>query len=176
MDARSAEAVDSVLPDQTLFEAAIVPHRSLGPRGFKVLVAIFAATSLYITTLLWLLGAWPVIGFSGVEVGLAILLIRMNGRATRECELVLLSERVLRIVRTDPRGRRQECALPPTWLNVVLQERRGRVPLLLVAVHGKREEIGAKLGEREKRDLAKALAEALHRLRNPRFDNPQLRG
>jgi hypothetical protein len=30
------------------------------------------------------------------------------------------------------------------------------------------------LGEAEKRDLSVALAGALHRLRNPRFDNPQL--
>ena len=38
-----------------------------------------------------------------------------------------------------------------------------------------RVEIARSLGEDEKRDLADALGEALHRWRNPRFDNPQLR-
>ena len=36
-------------------------------------------------------------------------------------------------------------------------------------------EVGAELGEAEKRDLAEALNLALHRHRNPVFDNPQLR-
>jgi hypothetical protein len=36
-------------------------------------------------------------------------------------------------------------------------------------------EVGASLGEHEKRDLAEALRDALDRWRHPRFDNPQLR-
>jgi hypothetical protein len=39
-----------------------------------------------------------------------------------------------------------------------------------------REQVATALGEREKRDLAAALRAALHRYRNPVFDNPQLRG
>jgi uncharacterized membrane protein len=41
---------------------------------------------------------------------------------------------------------------------------------------GVREEIGAELGEAERRDLGAALDAALHRLRNPVFDNAVLRG
>jgi uncharacterized membrane protein len=40
---------------------------------------------------------------------------------------------------------------------------------------GQRIEVGSALGEPEKRDLAEALAAAVHRLKNPVFDNPQLR-
>jgi hypothetical protein len=40
--------------------------------------------------------------------------------------------------------------------------------------HGVREEIGATLGEEEKRDLWSALRHSLYQLRNPSFDNPQL--
>lgn len=158
-----------------LFEAALVPHRSLSPRGLRLLLALLGLLSFYTMTLLWLIGAWPVIGFSGVEVGLAIALIRVHGRGARPCELVVLSERALRIVRTDARGRRRECVLEPGWLNVQLVERRGRVPALLLVARGVREEIGAALGEAAKRELAHSLAAALHRLRNPRFDNAQLR-
>jgi len=60
-------------------------------------------------------------------------------------------------------------------LNVVIEEPPGRVPRLLLVAHGIREEIATTLGEDEKRDLSTALEGALHRLRNPRFDNPQLR-
>jgi hypothetical protein len=48
------------------------------------------------------------------------------------------------------------------------------VPRLLLVGRGAREEIAAALGETEKRELWSALHEALHLLRNPRFDNPQL--
>ena len=88
---------------------------------------------------------------------------------------MLLSEDALRIVRTDRRGRRQERVLPVGWLNAVLEEPPGRVPRLLLVAHGVREEIATALGEAEKRDLWAALRDALHRLRSPRFDNPQLR-
>jgi hypothetical protein len=49
------------------------------------------------------------------------------------------------------------------------------VPKLVLTRHGVNEEIGAALGEAEKRDLAGCLRGALHRARNPVFDNPQLR-
>jgi uncharacterized membrane protein len=57
----------------------------------------------------------------------------------------------------------------------MLEEVPGRIPRLLLVSRALRCEIGAALGEAEKRDLAGALSTALHRLRNPIFDNPQLR-
>jgi uncharacterized membrane protein len=122
----------------------------------------------------WLIGAWPVACFGVVEIGLAAFLLLLNARRARASELILLSEDTLRIVRTDPRGQRIESVLPVGWLNALLEEPPGRVPRLLLVAHGVREEIAASLGEAEKRDLSVALAGALHRLRNPRFDNPQL--
>ena len=123
----------------------------------------------------WLIGAWPVAGFGVVEIGLAIFLLRLNASRARASELVLLSEDALRIVRTDRHGRRKERVLPVGWLNAVLEEPPGRVPRLLLVARGVREEIADALGEEEKRDLGRRLRDALHRLRNPRFDNPQLR-
>ena len=65
--------------------------------------------------------------------------------------------------------------LPSAWLNVVMEEAPGRIPRLLLSVRQQREEIGKVLGETAKRDLARALRDALHKARNPSFDNPQLR-
>jgi len=158
-----------------LFQAVIVPHRSLSPRGVVILLVSIALMCSVTALRFWLIGAWPVILFSVVEVGLAILLIGLNARRGRASELVLLEHDSLRLVRTDPRGRRQERQLNPAWLNVVLEEAPGRVPRLLLTARDVREEIGVVLGEAEKRDLAAALRAALHRARNPRFDNPQLR-
>jgi uncharacterized membrane protein len=158
----------------TVFEAVIVPHRSLSPRGLAILIAVLVALCGLVGLRFWLIGAWPVACFGAVEIGLAVLLLWLNATRARASELILLSEDALRIVRTDRRGRRAERVLSVGWLNARLEEPPGQVPRLLLVAHGVREEIATSLGEIEKRDLSKALADALHRLRSPRFDNPQL--
>lgn len=158
-----------------LFEAVIVPHRSLSRRGLLWLQAVIIGLCCLTGLRFWMLGAWPVLAFSVVEVGLAVTLLTLNARHARASELVLLSEDSVRLVRTDARGQRQEQSIDSAWLNVVLEENPGRVPRLLLVARNLREEIGVVLGEAEKRDLASALGTALHRARNPSFDNPQLR-
>lgn len=159
---------------KALFEAVIVPHRSLTRRGFYWLILVVSALSALITFFCLRLGAWPVVGFNGVEVALAFLLLHWHSEtAKRESEVLLLSESGLSIRRSN-RGRREEKMLPVQWLKVVLEERRGRVPALILAAHGVHEEIARSLGEEEKRDLAEALAAAFDRMRHPKFDNPQL--
>ena len=130
--------------------------------------------SVCTSTLFWWLGAWPVAGFNGVEIATALLLLRHNARAVRSNEVILLSPSSLRIIRTDRNGNRTEQDMPPAWLRMELQERPGRVPGLYLLSRGTRIEIAASLGEPEKLDLARALEDALHRWRNPRFDNRQL--
>lgn len=159
-----------------LFEAVIVPHRSLSRRGLRLLLAAIALICCVNAAVFIRIGAWPVGGFTGVELVLAAVLLRLNASAARASEMLLLTPAELRIVRTDPKGRRQECVLSPAWLTVQFEERPGRVSGLWLATRGMREEIARSLGEDAKRDLAHALTDALHRWRNPRFDNPQLQG
>lgn len=158
-----------------LFEAVIVPHRSLSPRGLIILICAIAGLCSLTALRFWLIGAWPVIGFSVIEVGLALVMLWLNAHRAKASELVLLTEDGVRIVRTSPRGERQERLLRSAWLNVVVEEAPGRVPRLILAARNIREEIGNVLGEVEKRDLAAALGAALHRSRHPVFDNAQLR-
>lgn len=163
------------MDDAPLFQAVIVPHRSLSRTGLRrLLIAICGLCGATAAMFAWL-GAWPVGGFTGVELLLAAALFRLNARAAKGSELVMLDASSLRIIRTDPRGRRRELSLSPSWLNLSLEERPGRVPALMLTARKHRVEVGLSLGEDEKRDLAQALGAALHRLRNPRFDNPQLR-
>lgn len=159
----------------TAFEAVIVPHRSLSRGGLIVLVSVLCGLSALTAGAFWLLGARLVAGFSGVEMLLAVTMLRYNARGARSSEVLLLSGDRLQLIRTGADGKRVERALPTAWLSAVLEERQGSVPLLWLTGRGVREQIAAALGEAEKRDLATALQAALYRLRNPVFDNPQLR-
>ena len=157
------------------FEALIVPHRSLTTRGLCWVIGLLGGLALLIGVRFWLLGAWPVLPFGALEVGLVLWMLRVNTRQARGSELILLNDDELRIVRTEPTGKRRERVMSPFWLTVTLQERNGRVPMLVLSRKGVSEEIASALGEAEKRDLAASLTRALHRVHNPVFDNPQLR-
>ena len=157
-----------------LFQALLRPHRSLSPGALKGVIGVMLGGSLLVTGAMALLGAWPVIGFNGADIALAVFLIRLNMRAARATETISLRADGLEICSTDLRGRQERRVLPAYWLRVVLEERPGTVPKLLLQSQGAHAEIARQLGEVEKRALAAELEAALHRWRTPRFDNPQL--
>jgi len=53
------------------------------------------------------LGAWPIFGFCGAEWLLFYVCFRLNYRAARLRERVLLTPALLTVERRDPRGRTQ---------------------------------------------------------------------
>ena len=157
-----------------LFQATLRPHRSLSRRGVWMVIGLMLTGSAWVTALMLLLGALPVIGFNVAEMGLAIYLFRLNIRAARATEVIILTEDALTVCQTDMKGRRREFSMAPYFLKVSLEERQGSVPVLALTARNTRQIIGVALGDAEKRDLAAALAEALRRWRTPVFDNPQL--
>ena len=166
----------SARPDPILFEAVCTPARSLGRRGLTVLTVGLVAAPLCVGLAFTILGAWPVLGFTGLESALVLGLLLLHRRwAARSMEVLILTEDRLSIRRTDQRGQRQHLSLDPYWARLRLEERPGRVSLLVLRQRDREIEIGRLLGEDQKRDLAEALDGALRRYREPVFDNPQLR-
>jgi uncharacterized membrane protein len=161
--------------DAVRFEAVIVPHRSLSPAGMRWVMAGLLGLSALISTGLWFLGAWPVIGFPGFGALLALWLVRRNAAQARAREFLVLSARELVVLRYDGAKWRDASRFEPYWLRARLEERPGRTPALVLRDRARLMEIATALGEEEKRDLAASLQAALERLRNPVFDNPQLR-
>ena len=98
-----------------LFEAVIVPHRSLGKRGLRALMGALAALSVCVAIGLWIAGAWPVIGFTGLEAALAVWLLGRHASVEGQSEVLLLSDDGLRIIRSARRSR-CEMHVPIGWL------------------------------------------------------------
>lgn len=158
-----------------MFEALVTPHRSLGRHGMRWVVGLLCGFSGVISMGLWWAGAWPVVGFNGAEIGLAVWLLRSNARNGAASEVLILSGASLRIVRTDAAGEREERVLQPGWLRTVLLDDPHRSPVLWLLDRQTRLRVGASLSEAEVRSLHRALTTALDRLQRPGFDNPQLR-
>jgi uncharacterized membrane protein len=157
-----------------VFEALIVPYRSLSPRGVVVLVAVLCFLAALVIARFLLIGAWPVVAFSALEVPLVFVLLILNIRRARASEMILLDTGKVTVVRTDQRGLRSTVTLSSAWLRVDRDSDRTRSRLLLRSRDGALE-IGAFLHDPDRDALYRALAEAIDQVRNPRFDNPQLR-
>jgi uncharacterized membrane protein len=162
------------LAQAPVFEALIVPHRSLRPKGISALIGVFVVLSAAVALRFWLWGAWPVAAFSFIEIPLLTLLLAINQRRARASELIMLDTTELTVIRTDASGRRQREAMPIAWLRIDLDSTRG-IPRIVATSHGRDCEVGTFLHEPDRMSLFDALRSALHDVRNPRFDNPQLR-
>jgi len=145
------------------FRAALRPNSSASPRAFMILAMLLGGVAGATGTVFLLLGAWPVLPFMGLEVGAALLLMRLHRRRTlRETEVLELTERAFRITRTDGQGRVRALALEPYWLRAELSGRPVRVWL---TSHGRSVSVGNALTEDERRDLHASLKQALARWR-----------
>ena len=163
-------------PEPVLFEAVCAPPAGLDGRGLRLVAALVLGLSTLVGLGFALFGAWPVLGFAGLEAALVLSLLGLHQRWSRRAvEVVQLAGGRLTIRRTDWRGRQEEVALDPYWARLMLEERPGRVSRLLLRYRRRTVEIASLLGEEQKRHLAGALGEALRRYREPVFDNPQLR-
>jgi uncharacterized membrane protein len=143
------------------FSAVLTPHRSLGPKGFMVLMGAICVVSFGTGLLFYLLGAWPVIGFMGLDVALIYVAFKLNFRALRLYETVALTREALTVTRVAPSGKAQSWSFNPYWVRLSLQPRLGRSSELSLSSHGKTLVFASFLTDDEREDFASALASAL---------------
>jgi uncharacterized membrane protein len=158
--------------NEVLFDAVITPHRSLGRRGFLLLMLLIGGVSFVCGLAFTVAGAWPVIGFFGIDVALVWLAFRLNYRSGRAVEYVKLTRSTLIIRRFDHRGNGIEIEMQPYWLKVELAGSESAEEIRLRS-HGEIHTVGAFLSPAERVAFANALREALDALRRaPHLDAP----
>src|SRR3989304_2510819 len=153
--------------DPSRFSAVLTPHRSLGAEGFMVVMAAVCLVSFGTGLFFYLLGAWPVIGFMGLDVALIYAAFRLNFRALRLYETVDLTEDALTVTRVAPSGRSQSWSFNPYWVRLSGKPRIGRSSELSIASHGKRLVFASFLTDEEREDFASALSSALSDGKSP---------
>lgn len=148
------------------FRAVLTPYRSLGPRGFLVLMVAVCAVSFAVGLGFFVIGAWPVAGFLGLDAALVYGAFKLNYRSGRTHELVELTPSALTITRVHSTGARETFDFNPYWVRVRLAEGQdGRTDLRL-ASHGREFAFGRFLTDDERREFAHALRQALGAARN----------
>jgi len=151
---------------ETFFERVLLPHRSLPSRNFHLLMGLLFLISLAVGVGFVSIGAWPVIGFFGLDVALVYLAFRLNYRSARQSETIRLAGDVFSVERVSVRGERRLWRFQPFWVRVILEEQTGRSNRLFIASHGRRLVIGDFVAPAIRRELAMTIRDALARWRH----------
>jgi uncharacterized membrane protein len=153
------------MTDTVHFSTLLRPHRSLSQEGFKWVMRGAIAANLLIGLPMYLLGAWPVLGFMGLDVWLLYWLFQRSYLDARRSETLTLTDRELIIDRVAPDGEREQHRLDAYWLRVEDGER------LVVVSRGNRVVVGRFLSPGEREAVGEQLKAALAAVRSPRFDH-----
>jgi uncharacterized membrane protein len=149
-------------PDTPLFSAVMTPNRSLGKRGFGILMLAVAGVSFVAGIIFAVAGAWPVTGFFGLDVLLIYWAFRVNYRDGRAYEEIVVTPTELRFRKVSARGAMTEWRCNPLWVRIDydVHEEFGVQSLHLVS-RGQRRQIAGFLAPEEKESFGKALQAAL---------------
>jgi uncharacterized membrane protein len=164
---------DPVPPEPELFSALLTPHRSLNRTGFLVLMAFLSVVSFGAGVAFWMMGAWPVFGFFGLDVLLVYWAFKVNFRRGKATEEISVTPSELRVRRVSHRGHVVEWVLNPLWVRLDQKAHAefGIEKLYLVS-RGRRVSVASFLGPDEKASFAKALLAALQAAKRGPTYNP----
>jgi len=101
--------------DTPIFEALLTPYRSLGQTGFRVLMGAMLCCWLFVCILFWSIGAWPIIGFFGLDVLMIYLAFRWNYRSANAREEISVSRAALHIRKYEASGKMTTYLFHPFW-------------------------------------------------------------
>lgn len=147
---------------EPIFSAVLTPHRSLTPRGLAVVMGLIGVCSFITGTVFYLAGAWPVVGFMGLDVALIYLAFRLNNRQARAFEEISVTHEALTVRKVSAQGAGESFGFDPHWTRLeVARKPDWGVTGLWLAAKGGRLPIATFLNPEERASFADALSKAL---------------
>jgi uncharacterized membrane protein len=150
-------------------DARLWPNRSLSVRGFQIVMLALAAASFVAGLVFLSMGAWPVVGFFGLDILLVWLAFRASYRAgRREKEEVRVTAERIDVARHDPRGGVRRWTLSPYFAKVDLAEPEDSHPEVSLRAGPDSLPLATCLAPEERRSFAGALQQAIDAARRER--------
>ncbi len=144
------------------FVAELTPYRSLGRKGFVVLMVFISFTCLVSGVMFLVMGAWPVFLFMGIDVLIIWVAFKINYRAAKARELVSVGSDELRVQKYDPKGRVIEHVFNPYWARFEV-DRHEEYGITAMWIKCRNEEltIGSFLNPHDRESFAVAFGQAI---------------
>ena len=152
--------------DPPAFEAVLYPNQPPPARNLVILLAAVFGVAIGVSIGFFLAGAWPVVGFIGVELLLLAVCLVWARRMATYAEHIRLDDTGLHIETTTGRRTLRRWRFEPYWVRVRLDEVRPGEPALRLTAQGRTLTIGRFLKPEERSDVAAALEQALARYRH----------
>lgn len=152
----------NAINSEPIFNAVLTPYRSLGRTGFKILVAITLAVTLFNVVFFLVADALPVAMFFGLDVALLYGAFYLNYRSARVREEVSISRTELEIRKVAPSGRAKVSRYNPFWAKFqVDRHREYGITSMAVTGEGRRTVFGSFLNPDDRESFARAFTSAL---------------
>lgn len=163
----SFENIDININTACLFKVILRPNTSLSQKGFLCLMVGMALVALIVGLGFMIMGAWPVLGFLGLDIVLVYAAFKANYRWARKYERISLFKRLLLVESVCPSGRTKRWRLEPSWLQVEIRNPAEHCRQLVLSSRGRSLKIGSFLAPEERTELAFALRQALKHCTTP---------
>jgi uncharacterized membrane protein len=151
-----------------LLHLVLTPHRSLGPRGFAILMSVTTLLCSFIALRFLMLSskAWPVAIFMMLDILLLYGAFRLNYRSATEREDIWLAYHTLDVRQRARNGTETCTTLNPQWVRVDLEVLNDFQNRLSLVSHGRRLAVGQFLAPHERTEICETLQSALARLKS----------
>jgi len=136
--------------EQPIFAAELVPYRSLGRKGFRILLMITGTVCAVHAAFFMSTGAWPIGLFFGLDFLLLYGAFWLNYRSGRAREEVYVSRTDLAIRKFTPSGRMTEYWYNPFWTRFFVR-RHDEIGIVSMQVAWPRETHGDRLVSQSRR-------------------------
>ncbi len=150
-----------------LFAATLTPHRSLTRNGLRWVIALTAIAASIPAMIFFSLGAWPIVGFMGLDLLAIWWALSASMRDGRQIEKVTLWPDELELKRIAANGREELLRFNPFFVKLVIDRDYNE---RTIALHLRTREadtvIGAFLNPDDKASFARAFGTALKKARH----------
>lgn len=154
--------------DTIYLDAHLEPNRSLSPKAFGLVMAIVGLASFGGGVIYATMGAWPVIGFFGLDALAIWLCFRASFRQQRQRTRVQVTAKSVRLHHKSADGKEKHAELPTAFTRVELDEPLAWNSWLRIEHGTKAFVIGRFLTPKERKSLADAIRSALAKARSER--------
>jgi uncharacterized membrane protein len=164
--------MSSSSPDapRVYLDAEIRPFRSLSRAGFVLTMSLIGVVSFVAGVFYIAIGAWPVMGFFGLDVLLIWLAFRLSYRQAQLVERVRVTADTVELERRRPSGASRTWRLPTYWARVRIDDPVEHASKLELRANGESLVVGAFLAPKERARFAETLRKAIAEAKDERFE------
>lgn len=151
-------------------DAVLEPPRSLSPRGFNRVMLFFGIMSFIPGLVFYAMGAWPIVGFLGLDVLALWAVFKVSFRSQTARTYVRVTAETVDVKKVDGWGRERSARLPSHFARVEYDRRATGPNALRLASSAKAYPLGEHLTPRERETFARRLTQAISDARRERHD------